>query len=268
MKKSISLILCFLLTVSFLVFPVYAESPQISLEEMKETLISQGLFSSYVNSLSNLQIEDLYNKIQTGKSEIKIVQEYALMDNNEDSTSNYGLIDEDNFMLAVGIIVDYETDGRIDKAAGLVMWQWVDGHPGGRRDDLVHIFWVDACFTVPTTNFGSADYYYTHFGEQIVYNEKTSPAIIKTNEMLVYTDVYSGFGVDRGGWCVFEMNPAKPMYKGDDYSTPLTVTYYHNKSLVPYVNNFTYTDSASGLTIGFIDAFTDTLGKSLSFEYS
>lgn len=268
MKKIISLFLCFLLTFSISVFPVSATGNETSIEQMKESLISYGLLYNFVNSMSDLQIENLYNKIESGESEIKIIKEYATMDTEQSGVDTYGLINEDNFMLAVGVIATYGANNRINKAVGFVIWQWDGAHPAGRRDDLVHISWEPSNFTLTTENFCSVDGYTTHLGEFVEYNKATLPAKATTRDMVVYTDVYSGFGVDRGGWCVFTLLPAKPMYKGENYSTPIAVTYYHNKSMVPFINDFTYTDSGSGLGINFQDILTDTLASSFAFRYS
>lgn len=143
MKKIISLILCFLLTFSVFLFPVYATVNDNSMEYMRDILVSYGLLDYYVNSMADVEVENLYNKLITGESEIFIVQEHITMDANQGSVDTYGFIDEDNFQLTVGLVVDYDinNNNKIKKAAGLVMWQWRDGHPGGRRDDLLHIRW-------------------------------------------------------------------------------------------------------------------------------
>ncbi len=268
MKKYISLFLCLVLILFVFAFPVNANDNNISTEQMKDFLMHNGLPSFYVFSMSDVEIEDLYNDIESGKCEIIIKKESITMDPQENMINTYGLIDEDNFDLIVGSITLYGDNNRIDEVRGIVTWQWRDGHPAGRRDDLVHISWEPSCFTFTTTDFLSVDHYTKHLGEYVVYNEATSPAEATTCDMVVYTDVFTGLGVDRGGGCIFTLIPAKPMYKGKDSSTPIVATYYHNKSLVPFVNGFTYSDTGSGLQINFQDVLTDTSASSYAFRYS
>lgn len=268
MKKFLSIILCILLVFSIMLLPVYAANDDISVEQMRNSIISQGLFRGYVNTMTDIQVEELYNNLLSGDSEIIIVEKHTTMDLNEDCTNTYGLINQDNFSLSIGVVVDYDTNERIKKAAGLVSWKWNGAEPAGRREDLLHICWEPSIFTFTTEGFGAADFYTKHSGEYIEYNQSTLPAEATTRDMVVYTNVYSGFGVDRGGWCVFGLNPAKPMYKGTNYSTPLSVTYYHNKSMIPYVNNISFSALDGGIQIDFQDLLTDTLATSMSFKYS
>ncbi len=268
MKKIVSVFLCFLLVFSTVIFPVYAANEDISIEQMRDSIISQGLFRGYVNTMTDLQVEELYNNLLSGDSEIIIVENYTTMDLNEDYVNTYGLINQDNFGLSIGVVVDYDTNDRIKKAAGLVSWKWNGAEPAGRRDDLLHISWEPSDFTFTSEGFGAADFYTKHSGEYIEYNQSTLPAEATTRDMVVYTNVYSGFGVDRGGWCVWGLNPAKPMYKGTNYSTPLSVTYYHNKSMIPYVNDISFSVLDGVIQIGFQNLLTDTFATSMSFEYS
>lgn len=251
-----------------MIFPAQASNDEISIEQMREYLFSKGLFINYIDSLSNLEIENLYNNLVSGKSEITKCTSSYTVDPNQGSSSTYGTINQDNFNIFILAITDYGTKDKINKLAVAVYWQWNGADPAGRRDDLVHIYWEPSCLTFTTEDFTAYDFYTKHNGEYVEYNESKAPAKSTTRDMAVYTNVYSGFGVNRGGWCVFSMYPAKPMYKGDNYSTPIAVTYYHNKSLVPYINNFTITVSSIGLSINFNDLLTDTLSASLAYKYT
>lgn len=199
---------------------------------------------------------------------MEITKEYANIDTQQNFINNYGQINQDNFQLVIANFFNYGDRNQLDTFAVLIMWQWDGGNPAGRRDDLLHLYWNPSCFTFTTENFTSMDYYTKYSGEFVEYNESNFPAKATTQDLAFYTNVYSGFGLDRGGWCVFELKPAQPMYKGDSYSTPISATYYHNKSMVPYINSFTITNSGMGLGIDFNNALTDTLAVSTAFKYS
>ncbi len=256
-----------MLSFSIFVLPAHADNDK-TIVQMRESLISQGLFPNFVNSISDSQIEELYDALESEKAEIKIIKKYASIDAKQSFVNNYGLINQDNFELGIAEFFNYDNKNRLIKLIVAIIWQWDGGNPAGRRDDLLHVYWEPSCFTFTTENFTSVDFYTKYSGEYVEYNESNLPAQSTTRDMAFYTNVYSGFGLDRGGWCVFTMDPALPMYKGNDFSTPISVTYYHNKSLVPYINNFTITKSESGLGINFQPTLTDSLASSISFKYS
>ena len=90
MKKFLSIILCILLVFSIMLLPVYAANDDISVEQMRNSIISQGLFRGYVNTMTDIQVEELYNNLLSGDSEIIIVEKHTTMDLNEDCTNTYG----------------------------------------------------------------------------------------------------------------------------------------------------------------------------------
>lgn len=261
------MVLCFWVFVSSIILPVSA-TDKISVAYMKAELESQGLFEGYINSLSDSQIIALYDNIQKGKCEIIFIEENSEIDPLNSSTDTFALINEDNFSLSIALIPYYNNSNRITKIESVVVWQWCGADPAGRRDDLVHMCWDSNKLTLDISDFSSGDFYTQHFGDYVEYNQASAPAKATISDMVVYSNVYSGFGVDRGGWCIFDFLPASPMYKGTNYTTSLVATYYHNKSMVPGVNNFTYTIEGTGISVDFSDLLTDTLAASGVLKYS
>lgn len=268
MKKISLIFLVFLFLVPSLILPIYATTNEISVEDMKAELVSQGLFEGYVNSMMDTQVVELYNDIQAGNREIIFIEENAEIDCLRSTTETFALINEDNFSLSIALIPYYNNSNKITKIQSVVVWQWYDAEPAGRRDDLVHLCWDSDRLTLDTSDFSSGDFYTKHSGTYVEYNQSSSPAKATTSDMVVYSNVYSGFGVDRGGWCIFDFLPASPMYKGTNYTTSLVATYYHNKSMVPGINNFTYSVLDTGIRVNFNDLFTDTLSTSGILKYS
>ena len=129
------------------------------------------------------------------------------------------------------------------------------------------ISWNEDVFAFDSTDYSKTDFRYNHFGTYIEHDEETLPAISTNGELALYSNVYAGFGRDRGGSCLFYLYPAEPMYLGETHKTDLHMTYYHNTSLIPLVNSMSLSVFDGKVDVGFNDNFTDTLSRSAVFEY-
>ena len=231
-------------------------------------LLQKGLPSSIVSILPTSEIDKLYTILQNAEIEITSQIVYGQLEDNANCRyyTNRGTINDNNLEITISSLLQ-KTDGYITKVINLIGWTWLNGHPAARQEDVIHIMWDSSILTY-ADSYSAFDFHQPHFSNDIVaYNETNHPAQLKSNELALYTDVYSGLAATRGGFCTFVHLPAHPIKVGTGYSTSIVLTYYHDKSMLPFGNSLSISSSSTGISISFNNLLTDTLGASGLIHY-
>lgn len=263
MKKCVSILIAVLfLTGNILV----NASQEITYEYMLEYLVEHQLPEVLVKQLSYDDVVEAYNNIAIEGIQPEVFCASANIDANTSSNQVYGMIDQDDFDVSI-VLLPFYTGNSLDNLLVGIAWQWENASPFSRLEDVVKVTWDPDCFSFDSDSFLKSDFRYTYSGECIEYNETTLPAETTLGALAFYSNVYSGFGADRGGVCFFDLYPSKPIYKGDAYSTSIAMTYYHDASFVPLLSGLTISCFDNFLDVSYTGNSVDTLSCSTVFMY-
>ncbi len=255
------------MSILFLTNVIVADANQeTSYEEMYEYLVEHQLPMIILSQLSYEEILNIYDNIKENGIIPEIFSSSANIDSNETNNQPYGLINQDNFEVDI-ILLPFYTGNKLNNVLVGITWQWNNAHPFSKLEDVVRVSWDSDCFSFDSDNFLKTDFRYTYAGECIEYNESTLPAEATLGDLAFYSDVYSGLGADRGGTCLFYLFPSTPMYKGETNTTSITMTYYHNTAVIPFIADIGILFADDKISITFSDNFVDTLSCSTIFKY-
>lgn len=240
MKKCLSIIICFALSLSFF---FHLPITSVAAESKEQYLIGKGLSEEIVYDCSDVVLDKLY---ETLYGENKILLSVDSSEMSETSLTR-GTIDPSMMKLLVVAAADVTTvnnQDRIDDVVVVVCSTWYEC-PKIRWTDKIAVNWDASVFTYKANSFSLSCYDHNEDYSRTVYHSSTTlktltqggmgydvPLTPSNNDALEIESVAS-----------FVLLPANgPIYQSTGYSTTaINAEYAHDKNL--FTGDFSFTIS-------------------------
>ena len=281
MKKVISFFLLVVTILSIGCLPVFAN--ELTVLDMEQYLINQGIPQSYLDSLIEEEIQNLYSDLcdkkicYQGTQIIKGLSE----SHSPDQIQPLGTIGSDYLTLSLTYISNIEYDSSVKKNRIIETYVYLNYHwtklPAISRQDPIAINWDPSVFTFKSNSFNHKDYgYYDYNNSWKVDHETTTPTLLEQCGMGYLADIsalsgrgHSGavYPSDVKGTTEFTLLPQSRMYQDNGQNTTsINVNCTHNKDPFGWFNP-SFSVSGVGININFA-GFKDSMAISKNFYYS
>ena len=230
-----------------------------SVDEMKQYLISNGIPESYIESLIDLQIIDLYESLQGVYFDVLVCSNNEVPDS---AAVPFGNIPEEDMSLSLMMlgtkVVPHATEYL--EIMIRVTYEW-DDLPVWKKSDAVTINWdsPDCDFRIVTNSFSQKDYYYNG-SEWIANYESNRPAMQDFHGIGYYAELNNVAQGLTGTATIMVSTEDSRIYVSEDFEGPFiqaTVNYVHDRN--PVINGLSFSVMSVGAgvnidTSGFYDS--------------
>ena len=276
MRKLVVFLLTIALTAMVNVTMVSASTVEITTEDKKEYLISQGIPEDFLNDKETQDIDDIYASYYGKTVEYFGTETVSLTETADPSDiSLLGVIPSDDMMLKITHVYVYDASStsssyfRIFETVVYVDYRWYNGKPFFRLTDAVSVNWDSSIFLLKPNSFQSTDYLSSSIGDQtnwIVTNTSSDPEQLNQGGLGYSIKMGSSpnFSTVQKGTAKFTLQPRSNIYSGKTRHTSINVEYVHNQSLF---NTLTIAKDGLGVTIN-LSGMKDSVAKPLTFDYS
>jgi len=256
----------------------------ISVEEMEEYLIDNGIPYDYLNDKDDAYITRMYDKLY-GIDFIYHGSETVTMSVSDPSGNQvYGTIPEDELEFTITRIsnVSYDSSAgmnRVNEVYVDVEYSWIVGEPYVRKEDAITVNWDSSVFTYQEDSFYAVDKkYLVSEGDWIISDEYSRPSQLAQGGLGYFTNLYyaesiAGVSVNAQrckGEATFTLEPKDPMYQVSGESvTSINAEYVHDFSTPIFSLSFATPDGYSisvEVPIGGTDSATCSVNYYYMFE--
>ena len=268
----ITLSLCILMIGSFMT----VSASEITIQDMKDKLVSEGLPNSYLQRLTDSHIESLYK--DSFEYDFSYTEETVYMNDDTEVEKDdsaivpHGHIDESMFKMQISKNTYLSSNNRVSKVNIVVYYEWVK-NPMNKRTDGITVNWDSSIFTFEAGSFYSYDKVLIHGVESKKLNESTVPDLAQQGGigysavLGVHVDSSTPMGWARGT-ATFNILPTNPIYQSSSAEggavTSINVNYVHDKT--PIFGSISFSYAGMGVTIN-APIFNDNSSASLNFYY-
>ena len=250
MKRRILLLfVCLLISLTIVpICGVSASNVQLTVEEMAEYLIENGIPAEILDNKHDSYIEMMYEKLYNIEFIYGGTATAELNENSPSDADVMGVIPEDELTFNVTKVSNtyYDASVGIDRVNEVYVFidcEWISGHPAVRKEDAVTVNWDPSVFTYKANSFTSIDYKLLVSTMNWVETGVSSrPAHSSQGSIGYYTDLaYSENvmgqvvnAVQCRGEASLTLIPADPLYLTSGYSvTSINCEYVHDCNLLP-----------------------------------
>lgn len=268
LKRMISMLLVLAVIFSFLV-PVTASSGLLTIDAMREELLSKGIPEDFLNSRSDTQITELYQtchekNIEFGGSETSYWVNGETVINTRAAIPTYDM----KLEISTLYYVDTDVDGYSSvyrECYVYVYYEWTSPHPLVRKYDAIAVNWDPSIWSYKG-EFQHVDY----SDKWTSYSSTTRPTECVQGGLGYYAYL-SPLGSTLVGDTRFTLVPSKtPMYPSGSgqpgFTSTINVNYVHDKNPLPIQGvSFSVDGVGIGITFG---GLADEAAASFSGRYS
>lgn len=208
---------------SVLLSPLFGFSANAAAKSNNEKLTSFGVSEDFLACIT----EDMKEKIVSlvGNSTVLSVSYKA-----DDRPLNM-LNSNDIILKSVTLTLKDETTDEINGQCVSIYWEWKNGKPTAKQQDLLKIMWDNAGFIYDGESFYAEDYQIKN-GRINVSNSSSALANIRLADELspAQIDYFSDLkysGGQNGGAMVFKLIPTEPLADEDTAKNTVAVDYIH-----------------------------------------
>ena len=273
MKKGFLFVisLCFIFTICFITIITSAET--LTINEMKEILISKSFSETFLNLSSDESIETLYQNYNNAESLGSSTSTAYLNEQISDGIQTFGTIKNMTFEITASYFKVAGTSNQIQYTLIQIGFFW-EKIPLWKKTDGIIVNWDSSVFAY-NDNFHSESHNEAIVNNQFYSNDYSSSAPNVLEQGSLGFDVKLANAEHREpdfiyGTAYFQLIPARnPMYYSSSSTaanaTAINAQYRHNRN--PFISSVGF--KIKGVNISFdLSTLTDSTTTSTNFYYT